>query len=99
MAKPLMAKRKQKRRAKNKLQGSPEGTLIRADEEKLPQAPAQVYRAHERTMVRSTLFSADFEAVIEIIAIDRVYRAMLAGLGRRFLMAPQQPLLEPPIAD
>jgi hypothetical protein len=93
-----MAKRKDKRRAKNKLPGSPEGALIKAEEEKLPQAPAQVYRAHSTAMVRSTLFSADFEAVIEIIAIDRVYRAMLAGLNRR-LLAPPQALLEPPIAD
>jgi hypothetical protein len=94
-----MAKHKRKRRAKNKLTGSSEGVLIKAEGEKLPQAPAQVYRAHSTTLVRSTLFSADFEAVIEIIAIDRVYRAMLAGLGRRFLMAPPQPLLEPPTAD
>jgi hypothetical protein len=91
-----MAKRKQKRRAKNKLPGSPEGELIKAEAEKLPHAPAQVYRAQSTNLVRSTLFSADFEAVIEIIAIDRVYRAMLAGLGRRFLTGPQQPLLEPP---
>jgi hypothetical protein len=89
-----MAKHKRKR--KNKLPGSPEGAMIRAEEDKLPQAPAQVFRAHSTNMVRSTLFSADFEAVIEIIAIDRVYRAMLAGLGRRFLTGPQQPLLEPP---
>lgn len=94
-----MAKHKRKRRAKNKLPGSSEGALIKAEAEKLPQAPAQVYRAHSTNLVRSTLFSADFEAVIEIIAIDRVYRAMLAGLGRRFLMGPPRPLLEPPAAD
>jgi len=34
------------------------------------------------------MFSAELEEVIEIIARERVYRAMLARLGRRLLLAP-----------
>ncbi len=56
--------------------------------------------AHHRTtalkITKSTLFSAEFEAVIELIARERVYRAMLAGHGRRLLMGPPAAPPEPP---
>jgi hypothetical protein len=83
-----MAKRDRTRRAQNKIAGSQEGTLIKVDSGALPEGPAEVYRARAYSVARSTLFSAEFEAVIEIIAIDRVYRAMVAGLGRRLRLAP-----------
>ena len=92
-----MAKSKRKPRAKNKIEGSYEGGLIKAASDPFPEAPAQVYRSHSVTVVRSTLFTAEFEAVIEIIAIDRVYRAMLAGFGRRLLIAPLHIPKEPPV--
>jgi hypothetical protein len=88
-----MAKRK--RRAKNKIEGSPEGSLIKADVDPLSEPPAVVFRSNTVAVVRSSLFTAEFEAVIELIARERVYRAMLAGLGRRLLMGPSQPQ-EPP---
>jgi hypothetical protein len=41
-------------------------------------------------VTRSTLFTAELEAVIEIIARERVYRAMLDRLGQRLLAAPAE---------
>ena len=43
---------------------------------------------HRLDLATPTLFTTELEEVIEIIARERVYRAMLAGLGRRLLMAP-----------
>ncbi len=95
-----MAKFKRKRRAKNKIEGSGEGALIKIDADPFPEAPAQVYRSRTVTIHRSTLFTAEFEAVIEIIAIDRVYRSMLDRLGRRLLIAAPGTSIEPTaIAD
>jgi len=81
-----MAKSKRTRRAKNKIAGSLEGALIKVDP--VPEPTAAVFRSAPAAVSRSTLFSAEFEEVIEIIATERVYRAMLASFRRRLLMAP-----------
>jgi hypothetical protein len=81
-----MAKSKRNLRAKNKIAGSDDGALIKVDAALPADVPAVVYRA--KTVVRSTLFSAEFEAVIEIIAIERVRLAMLARRRLRLLAAP-----------
>jgi hypothetical protein len=87
-----MTKRKRQGRsapklgAKNKLEGSTSGELINIDPPP-NDAPALVQASHFTALRRSTLFSAEFEAVIEIIARDRVYRAMVARFARR-LPAP-----------
>lgn len=94
-----MSKRKRRSRATNKVQadGDPsERGLIKAEPEGIREAPPAVYRTTALKVARSTLFSAELEAVIEIIARERVYRAMLAGLGRRLLMGPGYPTDEPP---
>jgi hypothetical protein len=84
----IMAKRKRTPRAKNKLERSYDGTLIKVDS--VPNdTPAVVHRVQATAVARPTLLlSAELEAVIDIIARERVYRAMLAGLGRRFLLGP-----------
>ncbi len=92
-----MAKRKRPRRAKNKITGSYEGTLIKADADSIPEPPAVVERSRTVVVVRSTLFTAELEAIIDLIARDRVYRAMLDRLGRRLLVAP--PMEPPAVAD
>jgi hypothetical protein len=81
-------KRKRKSGAKNKIQGSLEGALIKAEPEPRSDVPGVVLRSTSLAVRRSTLFSAELEEAIELIARERVYRAMLAGLGRRLLMAP-----------
>jgi hypothetical protein len=82
-----MAKSKRNRRAQNKIEGSSEGALIKVD---APSEPAIVIRHSDVVRVaRVTLLSAELEEIIEIIARDRVYRAMLARLGRRLLSAPR----------
>jgi hypothetical protein len=85
----IMTKRKRSSRATNKIAGSLEGTLIKVDADPYTAPPAAVDRAYTVVVARSTnLLSAELEAIIEIIAKDRVYRTMLAGLGRRLLMGP-----------
>jgi len=81
-------KRKRPSRAKNKIQGSLEGSLIKAEPERFSDAHRVDLRSTSIAVHRSTLFTAELERVIDIIARERVYRAMLAGLGRRLLMAP-----------
>jgi hypothetical protein len=83
-----MAKSNRTPRAKNKIEGSYPGSLIKIDADPLPDAPAVVDRSHAIVIQRSTLFTAEFEEIIEIIATERVYRAMLAGFGRRLLISP-----------
>ncbi len=83
--------------AKNKLDGSMSGELIKIDPPPAD-APALVQASQFTTLRRSTLFSAEFEAVIEIIARDRVYRAMLARYARR-LPAPDAPSSDAPSSD
>jgi hypothetical protein len=86
-----MARSKRKSRAQNKVTGAYEGALSRVGSEPLPEpepltdGPAAVYRTDAVVVTRSTLFTAEFEALIELIARDRVYRAMLDRLGRRLL--------------
>lgn len=94
-----MAKRRRTSRAQNKVGESSDGALIKVDPEPLSLVPAEVDRSTVTT-VRSTLFSAEFERVIEIIAVERVYRATLAGRLRRLLTAvPQPPGEHPGIAE
>ncbi len=79
--------------AKNKLDGSTSGELINV-EPPASDVPALVQASKFTAIRRSTLFSAEFEAVIEIIARDRVYRAMLARFARR-LPAPEETSSDP----
>jgi hypothetical protein len=81
-------KRKRTSRAKNKIQGSLEGSLIKKEPERYSNAPSVHLRSTSIAVPRSTLFTAELEELIDMIARERVYRAMLAGLGRRLLMAP-----------
>ncbi len=96
-----MARSKRKPRAKNKITGSYEGALSRVGSEPLPDdgplsdAPPAVYRTDAVVVTRSTLFTAEFEAVIELIARDRVYRAMLDRLGRRLLSSSLHTATDP----
>ncbi len=96
-----MAKRNRRSRAKNTIQGSLEGALIKAEPDKFAEAPTgEVHRTRRITATRSTLFTAEFEAVIELIAEDRVYRAMMAAFHRRALLeAPRAPQEPPRIAE
>lgn len=88
-----MGRAKRNPRAKNKINSSNEGAVIKVQPEPFPDAPAQVYRS--QALTRSHLLSAELEAVIEIIAYDRVYRAMLERRARRLLLAAAPPE-EPP---
>ena len=90
-----MTKRKRQSRAKNKIEGPLQGTLIKLDTEPLNEPAAAVHRSNSFAVTRSTLFTAEFEAVIEIIAKERVYRAMLASFGRRLLTWPPTTPIEP----
>jgi hypothetical protein len=83
-----------RKRSKNKIEGPLQGTLIKLDTEPLRGSAAAMDRT-AFAVTRSTLFTAEFEQVIEIIARDRVYRAMLASLKGRLLSWPPAALLEP----
>lgn len=85
-----MARRKRTPRAKNKITGSTDGALVPLTPDPFPDAPAQVQRVKVVTVARSTLFTAELEAVIEIIARERVRQAMMDRLGRRLLSGPSQ---------
>jgi hypothetical protein len=85
-----MAKSKRNPRAKNKIASSVGGDLIKVDPTPVADTAVTVYRSQAIRIARPTLFSAEFEKVIEIIARERVYRAMLDRLGRRLLTAPVQ---------
>jgi hypothetical protein len=94
-----MAKSKRTPRAKNKIEGASAGDLIKVDADPFVEVPRSEQRVRSVVVARSTLFTAEFEAVIEIIATERVYRAMLAGLGRRLLTGPGQALIDSSIMD
>jgi hypothetical protein len=94
-----MAKSKRTPRAKNKIEGGAAGELIKVDVDPYVEVPRDEQRVRAVAVTRSTLFTAEFEAVIEIIATERVYRAMLAGLGRRMLTGPAQALIDSSIVD
>lgn len=81
-----MAKPKQTRRAKNKIGGATPGTPIKADS--FAEAATPVHRAYAVSVPRSTLFTAELEEIIDIIARDRVYRELRARLERRLLNRP-----------
>jgi len=83
-----MKKPKRSRRAQNKVEGPSSGTLIKVDPNPISGAQVAVHPSNSVRVARATLFTTELEEVIEIIARERVYRAMLAGLGRRLLMAP-----------
>jgi len=89
-----MARSKRTPRAKNKIESAFPGELIKIDPDPYVEAPRAQQRVRAGVITRSTMFSADFEAVIEIIATERVYRAMLAGMKRRFLAGPPPLLIE-----
>jgi hypothetical protein len=81
-----MAKAKRNRRAKNSLENSSAGALVKADANP---GPAIVIRQSQAVRaLKASLFSAELEEVIEIIARERVYRAMLHRLGQRLLTGP-----------
>ena len=84
-----MAKFKRNRRAKNKIEGSLQGTLVNADPQN--DATAEVRRPTTALkLVRSSLFTAELEEAIELIARERVYRAMRMRLERQLrLSAPE----------
>jgi hypothetical protein len=78
-----MARSQRRRRATNKLDASNAGDLIKVDPPPIPDSPAHVYRTQTLRVARPTIFTAEFEALIELIAIDRVYRAMMERRGNR----------------
>ncbi len=80
-----MARQKRNPRKKNKLDNPLEGELIQAHVDPLPEVPAQVARDRSVTVTRPTVFTAEFEKLVELIARDRVYRMMLE---RRRLGSP-----------
>ena len=81
-----MAKSKRNRRAQNQIAGSlPADLSTPASSLEPVLAAPQVTRVR---LVKSSLFTAEFEEVIEIIARERVYRAMLARLAGRLLSGP-----------
>jgi hypothetical protein len=82
-----MAKSNWNRRAKNKVEPPSQGALVKADPDSEPAIVIQ--RTDIVRSARTTLLSAELEEVIEIIARERVYRAMLAGMGRRLLGGPK----------
>ena len=82
-----MAKSKRARRATNKVDSSSQGALIKVDANSAP--AIVIHRSDVVKVAKTTRLSAELEEVIEIIAKDRVYRAMLARLGRRLLSAPR----------
>jgi hypothetical protein len=84
----ITMKRERTSRAKNKIQGPLEGSLIKAGPGHYSDAPGVHLRSKSFAVSRSSLFNTELEAVIDMIARERVYRAMLAGRGRRLLMAP-----------
>jgi hypothetical protein len=92
-----MTKRNRTSRAKNKIEGPNPGSLIKADSSAVAATPQDVHHATAINLTRSTLFTAELEAVIEMIARERVYRAMLAGLGRHLLTSPAHPPANPPV--
>lgn len=89
-----MAKSKRTPRAKHKVGEAYPGELIKVDADPSRDAPRVELRVRSVAFAKATL-SAELEAVIEIIARERVYRAMLDGLRGRLLSAPPL-LIDPP---
>ena len=89
-----MAKSKRRPRAKNKIEGTQAGELIKFDADPYVEVPRGQQVVRTLAVTRSTLFNAELEAVIEIIAIERVYRAMLDRAQRRLQHGPPPLLIE-----
>lgn len=82
-------KRKRKSRAQNKIQGvEADHSLIKTGPAHYSAAPETHVRARAAVVARSTLFNAELEEAIDIIARERVYRAMLSRLKWRLLTPP-----------
>jgi hypothetical protein len=80
-------KRKRTSRAKNKIQGAPEGSLVKVGPAAHTSAAPETHlRTRAIAVMRSSLFTAELEEAIDLIARERVYRAMLDGLRRRMLL-------------
>jgi hypothetical protein len=78
-----------KSRARNKLTSAPAGPLIvKSAAGHYSAASGADLRSTPIAALRSTLFTTELEEVIEIIARERVYRAMLDRLGRRLRLGP-----------
>src|SRR5437764_591200 len=75
-------------RAKNKIQGSLAGSLIKVGPDRFSDASRVDERSTSIAIARPTIFTTELEYVIDVIARERVYRAWLAGMGRRLLLAP-----------
>ncbi len=82
-----MAKSKRTRRAKNKIEGSSSEALIPAEPISEPAIAVQQLRVVR--LARATLSTMDLEEAIDLIARERVYRAMLASLRNRLLAPPK----------
>ncbi|REK15720.1 MAG: hypothetical protein DWQ37_07830 [Planctomycetota bacterium] len=90
-----MAKSKRNRRATHKVESPEQRDLIRVPDDPFPESSAHVEGTHTLRVTRPTIFTAEFEALIELIAIDRVYRAMMERRSR-YLPPPEElPLLPP----
>lgn len=81
-----MWKFKRNRRAQNTIAESLRSVLVTTGPP-IESAPG-IHLSSDTRVVRHTLFTAELEEVIEIIARERVYRAMLARLAPRLLAAP-----------
>jgi hypothetical protein len=75
-------------RAKNKIDGSLGGSLIKVGPDRFSDASRVELGSRSIAVARSTVFTTELEYVIDVIARERVYRAWLAGVGRRLLLAP-----------
>ena len=83
-----MIRRKRNSRAKNKIQAAPETSFAKVGPAQVSSAPEVFVRARASAVARHTLFNAELEEAIDIIARERVYRAMLARLKWRLLTPP-----------
>jgi hypothetical protein len=85
-----MAKSKRNRRNQNKIESASQGALVQRDAS--PQPAIVIRHSEAQKVARIRRLSAELEEVIEIIARERVYRAMLARSGRYLLAAPEDPV-------
>jgi len=81
-----MKKSRLTRRARNNIEGASRG--IPAQDDPFLESGTAVHKLNAVRVAHATPFSAAFEEIIEIIARDRVFRAMRARLQRRLLIQP-----------
>lgn len=79
-----MAKSKQNRRAKNRIDGSAEGAMIKVDSGS--ESAIAIYRSSGVQTARASMFSAELEYAIDVIARERVFGDMLARRTRTSLL-------------